>query len=252
VTAVLYATPASHPCAVAERALQAKALDYRRVDQIPVLHRLLQRARFGLWTVPGVVFADGEKVGGSRAIVRALEARAPEPSLLPADGELRARVERAEEWGDQVLQPIARRVSLNALSRAPGAARSYVEGARLSLPAPVTRVSAPWISRLSRRVNRVTDADVRADLLALPAHLARVDEWISDGTLGGDGLNAADIQIGASLRLLLTLDDVAPLVAGRPAGSLALRVFPEYPGRVPVGALPSAWLPAPANVKSGH
>jgi glutathione S-transferase len=252
VTAVLYATPGSHPCAVAERALQAKALDYRRVDQIPVLHRLLQRARFGIWTVPGVVFADGERVAGSRAIVRALEARAAEPPLLPADGELRARVELAEEWGDQVLQPLARRVSLTALSRTPGAAVSYLDGARLPLPAAVSRLSAPLVPRLSRRVNRVTDADVRADLLALPAHVARVDGWISDGTLGGDDPNAADIQIGASLRLLLTLDDVAPLVAGRPAGSLASRVFPAYPGRVPEGALPSAWVPVPANVNGEH
>jgi glutathione S-transferase len=247
VTAVLYATPASHPCAVAERALQAKALDYRRVDLIPVLHRPLQRARFGIRTVPGVIFADGARVGGSRAIVRALEARAPEPSLLPADASLRAQVERAEEWGDQVLQPIARRVSLTALSRTPGSAASYLEGARLPLPAPLARVSAPLIPRLSRLVNRITDADVRADLLALPAHLERIGGWISEGTLGGRDLNAADIQIAASLRLLLTLDDVAPLVVGRSAGSLALCVFPAYPGRVAAGALPPEWVPRSAT-----
>jgi glutathione S-transferase len=250
VTAVLYATPASHPCAAVERAFQAKGLDYRRVDQIPVLHRLLQRSRFGIRTVPGVVFADGARVCGSRAIMRALDARAPGAPLLPADGDQRARVERAEEWGDQVLQPIAHRIALTALSRAPGAAASYVEGARLPLPGVVTRVSAPLMPRLSRRVNLVTDADVRADLIALPAHLARVDAWIEDGTVGGSDVSAGDIQIGASLRLLLTLEDVAPLVDGRPAGALALRVFAEYPGRAPSGALPPAWLPAPAN--GGH
>jgi glutathione S-transferase len=245
VTVVLYATPASHPCAAAERALQVKGLDYRRVDQIPVLHWPLQRSRFGIRTVPGVVFADGTPVGGSRAIMRALDERAPEPRLLPADAEERARVERAEEWGDQVLQPIARRVALTAVSRAPRAAASYVEGAHLPLPTPVARLSAPVMARLSRRVNRVADADVRADLLALPGHLARVDGWIEDGTLGGDAANAADIQIGSSLRLLLTLEDVAPLLATRPAGALARNVFAEYPGSVPAGALPAAWLPSP-------
>jgi glutathione S-transferase len=250
VTAVLYATPASHPCAAAERALQLKDIDYRRVDQIPVLHRLLQRARFGVRTVPGVVFADGARVGGSRAIMRALDERAPEPPLLPADAGLRTRVERAEQWGDQVLQPIARRVSLTTLARAPGAAASYVEDARLPLPATLTRLTAPVIPRLSRRVNRIADADVRADLVALPAHLARIDAWIDDGTLGAPDVSVADIQIGASLRLLLTLEDVAPLVDGRPAGALAVRVFPEYPGRVPAGALPPEWLPAPEN--GGH
>jgi glutathione S-transferase len=247
VTTVLYATPASHACAAAERALQLKGVGYRRVDLIPVLHRLLQRARFGIRTVPGVVFADGARVGGSRAIMRALDERAPQPPLLPADGEQRARVERAEEWGDEVLQPIARRISLTTVSRAPGAVASYLEGARLPLPEPVTRLSAPLMPRLSRWVNRITDSEVRADLLSLPGHLARADGWIEDGTLGGEVPNAADIQIGASLRLLLTLEDVAPLVDGRPAGALARRVFAEYPGRTPAGALPSAWLPAPAK-----
>jgi glutathione S-transferase len=238
MAAILYATPASHPCAAVERALQVKGLDYRRVDQIPVMHRFLQRSRFGVRTVPGVEFADGARVVGSRVIMRALDERAPEPPLLPADGEERARVERAEEWGDQVLQPIARRIALTAVSRAPGAAASYIDGAQLPLPGPVARLSAPLFARLSRRVNRVADPDVRADVVALPAHLARVDGWIEDGTLGGDAVNAADLQIGASLRLLLTLDDVAPAIESRPAGALARRVFPDYPGRVAAGALP--------------
>jgi glutathione S-transferase len=247
MAAILYATPASHPCAAVERALQLKGLDYRRVDQIPVMHRLLQRSRFGVRTVPGVAFADGTRVVGSRVIMRALDERAPEPPLLPADGEERARVERAEEWGDQVLQPIARRIALTTLSRAPGAVASYVEGARLPLPGPVARLSAPLVARVSRRDNRVADPDVRADLIALPAHLARVDGWIEDGTLGGDAVNAADLQIGASLRLLLTFDDVAPGIESRPAGALARRVFPGYPGRVAAGALPSAWVAGLAN-----
>jgi glutathione S-transferase len=250
VTAVLYATPASHPCAVVERALQLKRADYRRVDQVPVLHRLLQRGRFGIWTVPGVEFDGGVRVGGSRAILRELDERIPEPPLLPEDGEARVRVERAEEWGEQVLQPIARRVSLTALSRAPGAVAGYVDGARLPLPAVVVRPTAPLFPKLSRRVNRVTDADVRADLLALPGHLARVDGWIEDGALGGEPANVADLQIGASVRLLLTLADVAPLLAGRPSEALALRVFPAYPGFTPAGALPPAWVPALVN--SGH
>jgi glutathione S-transferase len=243
MTAVLYATPASHPCAVAERALQLKGAEYRRVDQIPVLHRLLQRGRFGIWTVPAVVFDDGAHVGGSRAILRALDERIPEPPLLPAGGEQRARVERAEEWGDQVLQPIARRVAQTTLSRAPRAVPGYLEGARLPLPAPLVRLAAPVMPKLSRRVNRMTDADVRADLLALPGHLARVDGWIEDAVLGGDPVNAADLQIGASLRLLLTLGDVAPLLEGRPAAELARRAFPAYPGAVPAGTLPRAWVP---------
>jgi glutathione S-transferase len=243
MTAVLYAIPASHPCAAVEKALQLKRVPYRRCELIPVAHRLPQRLRFGAGSVPALEFPDGARVSGSRAIVRALEQRAPAPPLLPADGDARARVERAEEWGDQVLQAVVRRISWAALRRAPAALESYTEGAQLPVPARVARASAPLIAWLSQRLNGAADPMVRADLLSLPTHLRRVDGWIADGTLGGDAPNAADLQIGASLRLLMTLEDIRPLLEDRPAGALARRWFESYPGLVPAGTLPREWLP---------
>jgi glutathione S-transferase len=240
---VLYAIPASHPCAVVERALQLKELPYRRVEMIPVAHRLAQRARFGSTTVPGVEFDDGEKEVGSRPILRALEARVASPPLLPADEEERARVERAEEWGDQVLQPLARRVIWAAVSRSPGATASYLEGAKLPMPRPLALASAPYVARLAARLNGATEPAVRADLIGLRhMHLPRVERWIEQGVLGGPTANAADLQIGAALRLLLTIEDVAPLLSGRLVEGLARRWFPSYPGVVPAGALPAAWV----------
>jgi glutathione S-transferase len=251
MTAVLYATPASHPCLVVERALQLKGMEYRRVDLIPVAHRLVQQARFGARTVPGVEFGDGARVAGSRTILRELDARIAEPALLPSGEDARARVERAEEWGDEVLQPLVRRVVWAAVSRAPAAIDGYTEGADLPLPRPVARAMGPLVARLARRVNGASDPVVRADLIGLrTTHLDRVDRWIADGTLGGAGPNAADLQIGAALRLLATVEDMAPLLEGRPADALARRWFPELPGAVPAGTLPSAWVATPAN--GGH
>ena len=248
MTAVLYATPASHPCAVVERALQLKGMRYRRVELIPVAHRVVQRARFGARTVPGVEFDDGARVVGSRTILRELDARVAEPALLPKGEDVRALVERAEEWGDQVLQPLVRRVVSAAVSRAPAAIDGYTESAELPVPRPVARVTAPLVARLARRVNGATDPVVRADLIGLrTTHLDRVDGWIADGTLGGEDPNAADLQIGASLRLLGTVEDVAPLLDGRAADELARRWFPELPGAVPAGTLPRAWVAAPSN-----
>ena len=109
MAATLYAVPASHPCAAVEKALQLKGIEYRRVDIPPVAHKAVQLALFGGGTVPGLVL-DGEKVLGSRKIMRALDDRVPEPRLLPADEKERKSVELAEEWGDEVLQPLVRRV----------------------------------------------------------------------------------------------------------------------------------------------
>jgi glutathione S-transferase len=82
--------------------------------------------------------------------------------------------------------------------------------------------------------------------VALPSHLDRVDGWIARGVLGGEAINAADLQIASSLRLLLTVGDVAPLIDARPAGELARRVFGVYPGGVPAGTLPAGWVPGAA------
>ena len=69
----------------------------------------------------------------------------------------------------------------------------------------------------------------------------RVDALIADGTIGGDEPNAADFQIAPSIALLMTLDDIRPLIEGRPAAALANRLVPGFPGHAPP-TLPAAWL----------
>lgn len=227
----LYVVPASHPCATVMKALELKGVPYRRVDLVPAFHVVAQRLRFGGRTVPGIVFADGAKVQGSRAILRELEARHPEPPLY------RPGIEAAEAWGEEVLQPLVRRVIWHALTNDTRAQESYLGDAKLvpPTPRPVARASGGIVAFVERRLNRSTPDAVRADLAALPGHLDRIDGWIADGTLGAE--SAADLQVLASVRLLMTLDDLAPVLAGRPSAEHARRLFPVYPGRVAEGAL---------------
>jgi glutathione S-transferase len=142
-----------------------------------------------------------------------------------------------------VLQPLVRRVLWNALSRAPSALMSFSDGAKLPVPRPVARVNAPLVAFAAARMNGAKEPDVRADLAHLGSHLDRVDRWIAEGTLDGEAPNAADLQIASGLRLLLTVADIAPALDARPAGAMARRWFPRYPGAVPTGVLPAAWLP---------
>ena len=244
--AKLYVVPASHPCATVARALELKGVPFEQVHLVPVFHKAAQKARFGASTVPGIVFEDGRKVVGSRAIVRALEEMRPDPPLRPADEQARHEVDLADEWGDQVLQPLVRRVVWQALGRNPSAQQSYAEGVKLVPPVPpaMARLSAGAVAKVEQKIHKAAEPNVRADLIALPGHLDRVDGWIEQGVLGGEQPNAGDLQIASALRLLLTIDDVAPLIDQRPAGALARRVFPVYPGHVPAGTLPAEWLPA--------
>jgi glutathione S-transferase len=82
---------------------------------------------------------------------------------------------------------------------------------------------------------------VRADLASLPEDLDQIDGWISQGILGGDELNAADYQIGPSVRLLMTFDDLRPAIERRSVGEHALRVVPDFPGKMPP-VLPAEWI----------
>lgn len=246
MAAKLYVVPASHPCATVERALELKGIPYKKVNLVPVFHKGHQKARFGgAGTVPGIRFDDGRKVMGSKEILRTLEDTPP--SLFPADADARRRVEEAETWGDEILQPLVRRVVWCALAARPAAQLSYLPSdEKLFPPTPrfAAKLSGGIVAWAERRINASTDEAVRTDLRSLPEHLDRVDGLIADGVIGGENLNAADLQIATGLRLLLTVDDVQPLVDARPAGELARRVCPDYPGNVPAGALPPAWLPA--------
>ncbi len=102
------------------------------------------------------------------------------------------------------------------------------------------KTAAPIVA-LAARSNEASDANVRAGLAKLPALLDRVDAWIAAGVLNGPELTAADFQIAPSIGLAMTLDDLRPAIAGRPAAALAERLVPDYPGRMPP-VLPREWL----------
>jgi glutathione S-transferase len=244
--ATLYVIPGSHPSMTVRLMLERKGIDYKRVDLMPVISKGVLRAmRFPGVTVPALR-VDGQRVQGSREIGHELDRLVPEPPLYPADPDRRAAVEEAERFGDEALQGPARRILWNALRRDRSPLESFSTGARLGIPIGLAVKTAAPIVALSARFNEATDENVRADLAALPGKLDRIDAWIADGTLGGAEPNAADLQIATSLRLLMTMDDVRDAIAPRPAGQLAERVVPDFPGRVPP-IMPAEWLAALRN-----
>ena len=237
----LYVIPGSHPSRAVTMMLDRKGVEYRRIDLVPVISKGVVRvAGFPGVTVPALKI-DGRKVQGSREIARELDRLYPEPPLLPADPQRRASVEEAEAWGEQVLQPLARRVFWNALRRDRSPLVSYSQGARLGIPAGLAAKTAGPIVALSARFHEADDDRVRADLAALPGMLQRIDDWIAQGVLGADPPTAADLQIATSLRLMITLEDLRGPITSRPAGVLTMRLVPDYAGSAPP-VLPAAWL----------
>jgi glutathione S-transferase len=241
----LYVQPASPPCAAVEAALTLKSIPYARVDLMPMSQLLVGPLRWGTSTVPGMRIGS-ERVAGSRSIMRKLDALAPEPPLLPPPGDPRyARVLELERWGDEVLQPVLRRLLPAAFLRRPQAMESYIGDARLPVPIGVLRRAAPVVARLLSAKSKLRDGEARTDLAALPRQLERIDGWVGEGLLGGEQPNAADLQIGAIIRSLMSVGDVRPLIAERPAARLT-RYFPPIAGELEAGVLPAEWLAAPA------
>jgi glutathione S-transferase len=241
VKAQLYVVPGSHPSMAARLMLERKGIPYRRVDLMPVISKaVLKGLRFSAATVPAMKI-DGRRVQGTDRIARELDRIQPDPPLLPADEERRTQVEQAERWADEDLQELARRTLWNAVRRDRTSLGTFAEGAKLGIPIGLAvRTAAPLI-HASVRLNHADDAAVRRDLAALPGTLQRIDDYIAEGTIGGQGPNVADYQVATCLRLLMALEDVRPAIGPRPAGELAMRVAPDFPGHIgPV--FPAAWL----------
>ncbi|MDX6607513.1 MAG: hypothetical protein QOD14_2053 [Solirubrobacterales bacterium] len=238
--AKLYVIPGSHPSRSAMLMLDRKGIPFKRVDLMPVISKgVLRTMRFPGNTVPALKL-DGSRVQGSREIARELDRIQPDPPLFPSDPDQRVKVEEAEAWGDEFQQK-PRQLSWWAFKRDRTPLASYSEGARLGIPVGLAVKTGGPLVAIAARLNESTDENVSSDLASLPADLDRIDRWIADGVMGGDEPNAADYQIAPSVRLAMTFDDLRPAIEPRPAGRLATRLIPEFPGRTPP-IFPAEWL----------
>lgn len=239
----LHVINGSHPCAAVLRALELKGIDVRLVEYMPPFHAPLMKLRFGYKRVPVLRLSGGETVRGSRQIMQRLEAIQPYPELYPHDRI--AAIEAAERWGDEVLQPVARRLLWTAMQGMPKALHSFQAGSKLpSLPRVVVGLFAPVIIGGEKRLNAITPERVAADAAGLPALLDRLDAFAADGAFGSTTPTGADLQIGASLQLLRAVDDLRPLVDGHTTAREIAKWLPTSPGHVPVGALPKELVAA--------
>jgi glutathione S-transferase len=235
-TLTLHAVPPSHPCMTVAAALELKGLEFERVD-FPHTERLERMEEIygeGNSTVPGLL-VDDEPVHGSRAILARLEAIEPTPTLYPSEA-----VREAERWGDEELQDLGRCLPWGAMYFRPESMGTFAGGEPLD---PAGTDFAIKFVRATWRYHKITATRLHGDLAGLPAKIAHIEQLAQDGTLDGEQPNAADLQIAATIRVLLPLGDLAALFGGSAAERIALRFFPSYPGSVPQGAYPAGWVP---------
>jgi glutathione S-transferase len=244
----LYWMPVSHPSRAVRKMLDLKGVEYQLVEVLPFNQRLhLRLAGFRAGTVPALKL-DGQRVQGSRTISRVLDERWPAPPLFPPDPQARARVEEAERWGEQELQPIPRRLFRYALAQSAELRRFVVRAQGLPAPDLTAALLAPVTAYYARTMEadgrRGSEASARADLAVLPQLLEHVDQLLADGTLSVDPPNAASLQILSTVRTLDAFDDLRDLVRTHRCAEPAHALFPDYPAQLPAFVKPDWRGPA--------
>jgi len=220
-----------------EAALRLKGLEFDRVDLPagPHVEQMQEIYGAGNHTVPGLLI-DGEPVHGSRAILARLEELEPEPVLYPGE-----EVRIAERWGDEELQDLGRRLPWGALHFRPELLATIFGGVQLDGPGTdyaIRMIRAGW------RYHGITAARLHDDLAALPGKLDHIEQLLAAGVIGGERVNAADLQIGATIRVLSPIADLKPLLSGSAAERVSLMHFPALPGAIPAGTYPAGWVPS--------
>ncbi len=238
-TITLHALAPSHPCMTVEAALRLKGLEFERIDLAPGTHGPKMEELYGAGnsTVPGLLI-DGEPVHGSRPITERLELLVPDPPLYPEP--IAEEVREAERWGDSELQDLGRRLPWGAMHFRPEAMSTY--GGADPLDPAGTDYAIRYV-RSAWKYHGISAERLADDLAGLAPKLDHVDRLAAEGVIGGEAPNAADLQIGASVRVLLTVGDLVPLIEAGAAAAIARRLFPAYAGSIPAGAFPAGWVP---------
>jgi len=244
----LYSISSSHPAYAAHLMLAHKRLDHRVIDLVPGLHAPVLRALgFRQGTVPALLLG-GRRVQGSLQISRALEDARLEPRLFPEEPGARLRVEEAERWAEATLQPLPRRLFRWLMTRRREARVLMMRQAGVPAPGLAGTFSLPVARAYARAADATDGAEIAAMVRSLPGLLAHVDALLDGGTIGGAEPNAADFQIASTIRVLLSIEDLAPVLADHRAAAYAGEMLPASPFAVPVGFVPPEWLRSPEGV----
>lgn len=252
---VLWHLGVSHYSEKVRWALAYKGVEHERRTAPPGPHMLA-----ALWLTRGsqvtfpILELDGEPIGGSAAIIGALEARYPDPPLYPEDPTDRRRALDFEEYFDEDVGPAVRLVGWHHMLRDQDKAQSI---AAASLPRPLrdsglaraaaTRLAGTFVD-LRFRVTG-DDAESRARGVVL-AGIDRLEAEL-DGRdyLFGDAFSVADLT-AAALLYPMVLPPEGPRLPGapesarpfldelrnRPFWAWVERTFARFRKRAPVAA----------------
>jgi glutathione S-transferase len=235
---ILHQFPYSHFNDKARWALAYKDIPHERRNYLPGPHIPAIRRLSGQPQTP-VLEWDGEVIAGSAAVIEYLEARVPQPALLPADPDARAMARELVLRFDHDLGPATRAVLFAVLIDEPDYFCALFGGDRPPWRRRLYRAFFPLARPLVARGNGVDRAEYVTRAAAVTNEVlddiaARV---ASTGYLVGATFSVADLTAAA---LIAPLFDPVVADMARPA--------PQPPRMV---ALKAHWASHPAVAWAG-
>jgi glutathione S-transferase len=208
--------------------LDLKRVPHRRRSLLPGPHFGVVKKLTGRTTTP-VLRAEGHAIDGSARIIEWLEARYPDPPLLPAAAADRAEALRIQARFDDDLTPRIRRAVLDALLQQPGYfAAVFGDGASAFKRAAYACV-VPLAAPLVRKGNGITGAaSVQDGLLAAQQALDFVAERAArTGYLVGGQFSLADLTAASTLAVLVRPAH-SPMSAPQPVASVTQALIDRF------------------------
>jgi glutathione S-transferase len=202
-------------CEKVRLVLAAKRLDYTVVEVLPGLGQWQLFRLSGQRQVP-VLVDCAEVIADSTAISLHLEARHPEPALLPADPRERSQVLLLEDWADTTLAAGCRLALLQAAAADPVLRGSLMPD---TTPGPLRQLVAGLPEQLGEAM---AGAIAVAGSQQLEARLEQLAALVAEAPyLVGDQLSLADLAVAAQLSLLKFPASAGAPLAGRGAPGIA-------------------------------
>jgi glutathione S-transferase len=187
----------SHYCRKARLALGYHGIEYRVENLTPGLHALkLKPLTRGLTTLPVLLpqeLGQPEVIADSTAILRYLESRFPERSLVPSDEKERRQAWLLEDWLDESIGVATRFV--------------YYDYRARSGKAIDPSLSSQLVINVVRWQYRITPASVRLARQRLENALFVLEIWKESPYLVGNTPTVADIAAAALLSPLALLPE---------------------------------------------
>ena len=210
----LYQYEISPFCDKVRRVLNVKHVEYRTED-VSILDTLKGRLKkLSPAAKLPVLSLDGQVVADSTEIVRLLEARFPEPRLVPVDPREQALVHFLEDWADESLYFLEMHLRFTL----PHNAERWVPEAAKQDSALIRRIAAV---AMPKAMARITDAQgtgrkpLEAIKRDLDRHFHMINQWLAGREwLVGSALTLADISVYSQLACIAGASEGEDLLRG--------------------------------------